>query len=62
MLKKLRVYFGSNLESESMANKRVKQKQQALATRLKQNLIYQQAVLTRTKAVHNRRVDQLNLG
>ena len=54
MLKKLRVYFGSNLESESRAKKRVKHKQQELAMRLKQNLSYQQAVF-------NRRAEQLDL-
>jgi len=55
MLKRLRLYFGGNPESESKAKKRIKQKQQELALKLKQNLIYQQAVL-------NRKVDQLDLG
>ncbi len=54
MLKKLRLYLGDNLESESKAKKRIKQKQQELARRLKQNRIYQQAVLDRT-------VDQLDM-
>jgi len=55
MLKKLRLYLGGNLESESKAKKRIKQKQQELAEQLKQNRTYQQAVLNRT-------AEQLDLG
>ncbi len=55
MLKKLRSYFGGNLEPDSKAKKRIKQKQQELALRLKSNLSYQQAVFSS-------RADQLDLG
>jgi hypothetical protein len=55
MLKKLRSYLGGNVESESRAKKRIKQKQQELAAKLEQKRTCQQAVLNRT-------VDQLDMG
>lgn len=47
MLKKLRLFLGGSLESESRAKKRIKRKQLELALKLKQKQVYQQKMFQR---------------
>ena len=47
MLKKLRLLFNGNLETDSQAKKRIKRKQLELALKLKQQEVYQKQMFRR---------------
>ena len=49
MLKKLRLAFNGNLETESQAKKRIKKKQLELALKLKQQQVFQEQMFRRPK-------------